>query len=369
MNADYADNKKEKHLRPSAAICGQNDKSAIRNFTRRSFSEGGPQSFLAWVGWQMRVPPEWRPLRIEGEWKRGKMIIGDAEEPVIQLKWWRPQAERFDAARWMQSRLRSLGLRPASNPLPSGPPPGFSETAWVPEAKWAGEEKTLLRLFYGYAPRAGLVLELVVNSEASKRLRNQVLFSVLPSLAVFESGGVTRWSVFGASFESPAGFQMTDKRLLLGDLAFRFRARDRSRLMMRQVYPAELALARRKLEKWIEIRPFREHRKYRPTGPSETWTVKSFGRMLEGTKISGRKSLPAPLGFCAPRQTLTGVLRDTGLDRLLIVEHDSPVEPDQSLVASALSRMNWAQLETIHHGGTENTEKRILDRLRGEQET
>ncbi len=32
------------HLRPSASICGQDEKSAIRNFTRRSLGEGGPKS-------------------------------------------------------------------------------------------------------------------------------------------------------------------------------------------------------------------------------------------------------------------------------------------------------------------------------------
>ncbi|MFH1732772.1 MAG: hypothetical protein ABIF82_14130 [Planctomycetota bacterium] len=296
------------------------------------------------MGWQIRVPPEWRPLRIAGEWPRGHVIIGSANEPAMQIRWWRPNKKRFDARRWMQQRLRSLKARDAG---PEGPAPsGFTETAWAADDEPQSGGRKLLRTWYGYAPDADLVLEVTVNLDAPNRTRRIITSQVVPSLAVSETGRITRWSVFGASFESPAGFSLLDKRLALGDLVLRFRGEDRSCLMLRQVYPAETALARRKIERWIEMWPFKEHRRYRKAELKEVWRARSFGRMLEGIKQPGRKRLPLPLGFCAPRATLAVAVVDTELDRLLIAEHDAPARAaDEEMLATAIARMNWAILE------------------------
>ena len=296
---------------------------------------------MAWMGWQMRVPPEWRPLRIADERGRGRVILGSATEPAMQIRWWRPNKKRFDARRWMQRRLRSLKVRDAG---PEGPAPsGFSETAWAAEPESGGRK--LLRAWYGYAPEADLVLEVTVNLEAPKRTRRIVTSQVVPSLAVYEKDGITRWSVFGASFESPAGFRLLDKRLALGDLVLRFRGKDRSCLMLRQVYPAETALARRKIERWIEMWPFKEHRRYKTAELKEVWRARSYGRTLEGIKQPGRKRLPFPLGSCGPRATLSVAVVDTELDRLLVAEHDAPDGADEEMLATAIARMNWAILE------------------------
>ena len=107
-------------------------------------SEQGGSCYVAWMGWQMRIPPDWRPLRIAGEWARGKVIVGSANEPAMQIAWWRPNRKRFDPARWVRRRLRSLKVRDGG---PDGPaPPDFSETAWVPDAQVQGAGRKLLRL-------------------------------------------------------------------------------------------------------------------------------------------------------------------------------------------------------------------------------
>ncbi len=302
---------------------------------------------MAWVGWQMRIPPEWRPLRIEGGWDRGAVIVGDMNEPVLQLKWWRPGKKRFDADRWVRRRLRSLRARSGG---PEGPSPkGFSHTAWVPESILLGAGEKLLRFWYGYAPAADLVVEVSASPEAAINARKEVMSKMIPSISVYGRGDATRWAVFGASFESPAGFRMINKRLLLGDLALLLAGADGSRLMLRQVYPAELALGRRNLERWVKVRPFKEHRKYRLSGLVERYSVNSFGRTLEGIRQWGRKRLPIPLGFCAPRVALSIAVQDQRLDRLLLAEHDAPSRSDEIMLATAVGRMNWDRLQP---GGT-----------------
>ncbi len=268
------------------------------------------------------------------------MILGSGDEPAFQIRWWRPGKERFDAGRWIRRRLRSLKARDAGPGAPG--PGGFSETAWVRDESGSG--RTPLRLWHGYAPAAGLVIEVTVNLDAAKRTRRTVAAEVLPSLVVSETGRAIAWSVFGASFESPAGCRPLDHKLVLGDLALRFRGGDGSCLWLRQVYPAETALARRPVERWMRTWPFKEHRRYKDAGKGGPWSAESFGRTLEGTRQPGRKRLAFPLGSCSPREVLSVAVVDTELDRLLLAEHDAPGRPDESMLAAAIGRMNWALL-------------------------
>lgn len=302
-------------------------------------------SYLAWMGWQMRVPADWRPLRIEGDWTRGYVIAGDASEPVLQVKWWRPGRERFDADRWITRRLKALRLRRGGAGGPTEPR-GFTSTAWVPEDPLLESKRNLLRMWYGYAELAGLVIEVAVSEDAPKKAKREVWAKSLPSMTAYDAGGLTRWAVFGGSFESPAGYRLTGKKLLLGDLAVWLRAKDGSQLTLRQVYPYQLAIGRRKLERWMDVRPYKERRRYRSTDIAQVWRTRSFGRTLVGMKRIGQKRLPAPLGFCSPRRTMAVAVHDADLDRLLLAEHESPHEPDEQLLAAAIGRMNWAHFES-----------------------
>jgi len=273
------------------------------------------------------------------------MFVGDDREPVLRLKWWRPGKRWFDPERWLDRRVRSAPLRPVN---PEGPKPaGFQHVRWIPEAEPKASERPVLWLWYGYAPKADLVLEIAVSSGLATRVKRMIASRVIPSLRAYGLDEATRWSLYGASFESPAGFRMVERRLLLGDITLRLVSADKSRLMLRQVYPATLALARRKLERWLDVRPFKQHRRFRAAGPAERWTVSSFGRTLEGIRLIGRKRLPFPLGFCASRETVSAIAEDKSLDRLLLAELDSPGPPDEALVGRVVGQMNWAMLESV----------------------
>lgn len=297
-------------------------------------NRGGQPGFgiLAWAGWLMRVPSDWRALRVAGDWGRGSMVVGDATEALMQVKWLRVPPERFDAARWLRRRLGKV----AGDSAGDGPrPQGFSETAWASRRGGANGA-----LWYGYAPEAGMVIEVVVGGR--RRTAEQ---RVLPSLRASARGGATRWAVFGSSFESPPGFALVAQRLQLGDVALLFRGADRSRFVLRQVYPAQLALARRDLADWLEFPVFKEGRRFRPTERTRDWKIDLFGTELAGVLRTGRKQLPLPLGWIAPRRSIGAVVHDRALDRLLIAEHDSRGEPDEALLATALRSMNWALRE------------------------
>jgi hypothetical protein len=199
--------------------------------------------------------------------------------------------------------------------------------------------------WYGFSSAAGLGLELAASGHLDSRQRRALDDLVLPSLRLAPADQPTRWAVFEASFVSPAGFLLRAARLHVGDIALCLAARGGRRLLLRQVYPADLALSRRPLEAWLDYPPFREHRRFRREGEAQPWQAASFGRRLEGLLRRGRKALPAPLGPLGGRRSVAAAARDTELERLLLAEYDGPHEADPDVVAEAIGQMNWAILE------------------------
>lgn len=265
------------------------------------------------------------------------MMLGNATHAVMQIKWWRPGRARFQAARWLRERLKGAAVVPLESRTKD-----FAQTAWVPapklEGEWVGRS-----LWYGYSQGAGLVVEAVVNSSAGGDIHRAVESWILPSLGTSKREAPTQWAVFGASFESPPGFAIQSHRLHLGDLALVLESRDGRRLLLRQIYPADIALKRRTEDRWLTVSIFKEYRKYRTTRDPRAWEFESGGKRFKGMKREGRKRLPFPLGGVAPRVTVGAIVRDEVLGRLLVAEHDTPErEPDESAVKTALTRMNWA---------------------------
>jgi hypothetical protein len=291
---------------------------------------------LAWVGWELVMPDEWRPLRIEGSWDSGSLVVGGTADPVAQIKWLRPRRRSFDAERWIRRRLRSRRLEPGRPP--GAAPRGFAEGAWVPDEN----SRQLLRSWYGYSREAGLLIEVVANAETDRSSRRELARLVVPSLRTSAKDAPTRWSVFGSSFETPAGYVLARRRVGLGDVTIDLAGPNRSRLVLRQVYPGELALKRRKLARWLEVRPFKEKRRYRSKDEPAECVIETDGRELRGLRITGWKRLPFPLGFIAPRRSTAAAVVDAELDRVLVAEYDAPDEADPAVVDRALARMNWA---------------------------
>ena len=286
---------------------------------------------LAWAGWQLEAPPDWRPLQIRGNWERGSLLAGNSLHPTVHVKWWRPaEDEQFHADDWIEVRLEKIcrgGAKRQAGPHPAE----FSHTAWVPEAADADGDRR--SLWYGYAPGAGLVLEIALNADVPAPLLQHMHRRVLPSCTVSPADAPSLWAVFGTSFLIPADYRLSDRHLQLGDICLRFRREKRERILVRQVYPADLAETRRTLPTWLRFPPFKERRRFR--GEQEApvpWSVTVGKTVFEGVRRRGKKRLPTPLGRYTPLHSTAAVMRDTGQGRLLLAEIDSPNPiPDRRL--------------------------------------
>ena len=287
-------------------------------------------SEIAWCGWRIRVPLEWRPLKIQGEFRKGSMMIGDGEQPRLLVQWRRVKDDGFDVQRWFRERFS----RQRAMPEPGAPcPPGFDASAWARDFEVReGEAKSM---WYGYSRTAGLLLECVTANLTSAVARNPVLGEVLPALSVSGRDEPIRWSLYDVVFVSPPGFELVRRHLYSGDIALGLAGGDQEELLLRQVYPAGMALSRRSLQGWLETSPFTERRQA-PAAMPEKWERKGPGGIVR----SGWRRLRFPLGWCNPRYSTAVAAVDGTLDRLLIAEYRTRREHDQATVRWCVENMN-----------------------------
>jgi len=300
-------------------------------------------TWLAWAGWKMRIPEDWRPLKIEDAPRRENMMVGTGEKPFFQIKWCRVGiGENFNFDSWLRQRLKKMALE--NKPEPGGPnPEGFNRTAWFPEAvNKKGIERTL---WYGYSRGGGIILEVAISLSAEKRIQKIIEKNVLSSAGVSPSGEETKWCVFDVGFSSPGGFRLMSKKLHVGDMTLELE-RGKEKLVLRQVYPAELALDRRKLEGWLKlISSGAEIRKRSFESDPAECTVVSFGQTMKGLKTEGRRMFRKPFHSLGARRFVSSVTVDDRLGRLLMAEYDFPANKGKDQTEQCIGKMNWQKFE------------------------
>ncbi|MDX1682253.1 MAG: hypothetical protein R3336_03940 [Phycisphaeraceae bacterium] len=295
---------------------------------------------LAWARWQLTMPDAWEPLKMKGTVDKGHMIVGDATCAVFSVDWERATGKAVsDGDAWVVERLKKHGLL-ASHP--SAPARSrFTACGWAHNLQTQEDKHTTY--WYGYSAPANLLLGVKVNGVLPEDIRDVVIDQVLPTLDTFADDSASTWAMYGLSFEVPAGFELHQKHLFSGDVALEFRRGRKETLMLRQVYPGNLALKRRSFKRWIKTYPFKEHRRL----PKRRMTFEPFEPddrpELTGQCRRGRKRLPFPLGWVAARHSCAIAAHDTQRHRLLVAEHLSRHKPDESVVRDAIFQMNLAQ--------------------------
>jgi hypothetical protein len=273
------------------------------------------------------------------------MMIGDALSACFSIHW--EQQKRgavSDGEAWARGRLKRLGL----NPEPSPPATQrFSACTWAHGVQSEEDKKTTH--WFGYSAGANLLLGVKVNGVLPDPQRDLITQQVLPSLETTPADRGTSWAMYDLSFVSPPGFSLVQRHLYMGDVALEFRKNRRESLLLRQVYPADLALARRDHSRWLLIYPFKEHRRLRKSRLETTPWEHPVRRELVGIRQRGLKRLGFPLWHVAPRKTHAMSIHDQSLNRLLIAEHLYVSNCDESICEQAIASMNQPLREGKAH--------------------
>ena len=115
---------------------------------------------IAWCGWSLPVPESWQPLKIQGTWDKGQMMIGCGSDPVVLIKWWRPREKTRDAEAWLARRFKALHALPDDE---APHPDDFDAVGWIRHLE--NKDGSAKTVWYGHAERAGLVLECTTTSD------------------------------------------------------------------------------------------------------------------------------------------------------------------------------------------------------------
>ena len=294
-------------------------------------------TWIAWAGWQIRVPADWRPVAIEDAPRRQCMMIGSASSPIMQVKWTRTPADATAFAAWLPRRLR----RTARGMAKSDQPPQSPETT---DAAWLkGGSRSL---WYGACARASILLEIVVDATAGIHELDLIENSIIPSLRYTAEAEPTRWAVFDVSFTTPPGFALASKRLNVGDMQIEFSGSSGKQLTLRQIYPASIALSRQPLDQWLgPQRISRTARVLRMQEGPHPWHARVNGRDVSGMRYIADHLLRFPLRALKPRHRSAAVLHDTLRDKLLCAELDMPGMPEANLLADVMASMTTAREE------------------------
>jgi len=297
-------------------------------------------SVIAWAGWSMAVPSDWVPLKIEGTHRKGLMMIGNSDQPIVLVQWEWPQDRKFDGSSWLKQRFKTLGAVPERD---APRPRGFTNTAWLKDMQVReGRNKAL---WCGYAKDPGIAVEVVAVRFDGESTQHDVFDAAVRAMSVDRAEKGCKWCVYDISFTSPPGFTLKRKHLFSGDIAFQFKNDNRETLLLRQVYPAALAVKRRTLERWLEVTPFTERHHLPRDARKYDWNC-SKRINARGIKINEWKRLPSPLGWLKPNYSMAVAAVDEALDRLLIAEHRTAEKRNNELTEWSIQNMNTIPSET-----------------------
>lgn len=285
----------------------------------------------------MTIPEKWKPLQIKGDGLQGRMTIGDSDRLMMSVRWLRTSGKKssprfeFDrATRGLTRKKMDIDTEVKSVDFPL--------VSWAPDTP---VKKGRLGVFLGYSESADFFIELLFNAETNMNIAKIGEKKILSSLRCNSLDEPTRWCLFNVGFITPAGFVLVGRKLDIGDMSLLLKKKGGERLMLRQVYPSELALARREKRKWLIYNAYKEHRRFHSDGELEEMTLELREQEMQGVRRTGVKKLPFPLGIILPRRTEAILVEDTELERLLIAEYDAPKRNLQEIAADSIVKMNW----------------------------
>ena len=295
------------------------------------------ETTIAWCGWSLPLPEHWRPLKIEGGYAKGSMMIGDGQRPILLVRWMRTHKQRrFDMQRWLDGRFRKQRVTPDDG---APQPAAIDHSAWACDtADPTGGHKTT---WYGYAAKSQMLMEIVTTDLTETAVRDEIFRDRLPRLVVAGDDEPCAWSLYGISFVSPPGYVLKRQHLFSGDIAIELARGRKDTLLLRQVYPAGLALERRTLDRWLQAPPFTERR---------FWSKHTLANAVvskEGTRtFRGWKRLRSPMGWYTARFSTAVAAIDKEQDRLMIAEHQTAREHRMDTVEYALREMKRTSISS-----------------------
>lgn len=285
---------------------------------------------IAWHGWKMIVPDTWNPVKVDGDWSAGLILLADMHQARLGIRW--REVRRGDptktVARAMENEVGRLACQESVDH------PMASSGAWRASRFYEENDPPGRDVWVGYSAVSSRLLQLVHHVKRPDPILKQTLLASLQDTPRDEPQS---WSIFDLSCQTPAGWRLQWYRFHAGDLTLAF-ARGRDQIRLRQVGPASLALARMPLDDWIRQLDKSYRKIYRP--PNE----------LADTSLEvASRTIPARLGMLMRKKRLFWAW--TYLPRLTVMGFHDPVRNrlglaqghPETVIRQMLQSLGWAK--------------------------
>ncbi len=285
---------------------------------------------IAWQGFRIWVPDSWNPVKVDGDWNQGTLLLADMQQAKLGIRW-RVQ-KSGDPAKWaartMRSEVGELAAKEAKDWSMSEPDAWKASRLFI-EPKPPGRD-----VWIGWSSKTDRVLEIVHHAKERDRVLSEQVLEVLDEL----TSDVTQdWSIFDISCKTPAGWQLQWYRLNAGDLTLAFQSK-RKTARIRQLAPASLALARQSLEKWMQQQDKTIRRLYRPMSQTNELSIDVSGREVQVRKGVLKRKRRFFWAFTNAREITVYGLHDENRNRITIVQGD-----DEQVLKELLGSSGWAR--------------------------
>ncbi len=291
---------------------------------------------VAWCGLWLKVPRDFGPYQVKGDARRGQLGLACDGEPRLTIQWAEVKRRKINTGRLVRRQIfRGLGRRAARRLEPHLRSVENEDIApmWCvcdPDAEhtrclgFAASSRRLVHLVYGHGT--------TLQDQSVRR-------GAFAGLADQDPDRPQRWAMFDLSFIGPAGATYESSVLNMGDMHVRL-ALQRGHLVVREIYPADLALRRQPLEKWMEqlIAAHKSH--YAPPGDFDALQTRRGAGLSCRAKVKRRRLL---LSWRTPREQVHWLIHDQRSNRLVWIE----MAKRKTDVAPAMRRLieqsNWAE--------------------------
>ncbi len=261
----------------------------------------------------MQIPKRWNPVKLEGDFDEGFILLADMQRPRLGLRWAGSRKVGRDSLAWVNKSMRQEVGQLAAGEAADFAMPDWNASRIYIEPKPPGRD-----VWMGVSRVSGRGMQVIHHAHRRDRVLSEVL---LPTLIDDARSDPRTWSVLDLCCRVPAHLMLTKPRLFAGDLGLTFAGKQRRQLLIRQIGPASVALKRMPLERWLKQQQASERKNYRPSKFHQPkMLVGDRGDEMAGLSSIQNRRWRFFWKMRLPPKIETLVMHDQRQDRLRIVQ-------------------------------------------------
>ncbi|MGN6724382.1 MAG: hypothetical protein ACTHLZ_00545 [Tepidisphaeraceae bacterium] len=282
---------------------------------------------ISWQGLSFHAPASWNPVKVEGDFAKGSLLLADLHAARLGVRW-RQLAKREEPAALIRRLMgEEIGALAADEAVTR------AAEHWQHAFLYRDPAPPGRDVWIGFSRDSNRVVQVVHHANRRQRPEFE---AALDSLRDANADAPRQWSMFDLQLISPPGYVLQWYRLNAGDHTLAFRDADQQQVLIRQIRPAGLALARQPLAQWLAIQPASATRFYRAVDEPQHVKLPIGGERCDGlSAVAARRRRMRFAWKVPPRQVLLA-FHDRARDRLVVGQG-----PDAERANLLLQGIGW----------------------------